>query len=167
MFGEVQDWELSWWSFLWHYSNGCLPFIVGKIVAIWYAVHDGHANTYSLTKDIVCHKLKSLIKEGEKVCSSARVCLVNQRKFLDGMKHQHMCYALIPRKDKEGNSEIPLQVSVLLSEYWDVISNNVLEGLPLVRKISHQIDLVPRASLPNKATHRMTPIEIEELNKKV
>ena len=66
-------------------------------------IHDVHVNTYSLTKDEVCHKLKPLIKEGEKVCSSARVCLVNGRKFLDGIKHQHMCYALIPRKDKEGN----------------------------------------------------------------
>ena len=35
------------------------------------AIHDGHANTYSLTKDGVHHKLKPLIKEGENVCSSA------------------------------------------------------------------------------------------------
>ena len=58
------------------------------------------------------------------------------------MKHQRMCYVLIPRKDKEGSSEIPLEVSDLLSEFGDVISNNVLERLPLVRKISHQIDFV-------------------------
>ena len=51
-----------------------------------------------------------MIKEGEKVCNSARVCLVDGRTFLEGMKHQHMCYALIPRKDKEGSSEIPLEV---------------------------------------------------------
>ena len=69
-----------------------------------HAVHDGHANTYSLTKDGVRHKLKPMIKEGEKVCSSARICLVDGRNFLDGMKHQCMCYALIPRKDKEGSS---------------------------------------------------------------
>ena len=101
------------------------------------AVHDGHANTYSLTKDGVHHKLKPLIREGEKVCNSARICLVDGRKFLDGMKHQRMCYALIPRKDKEGSSEIPLQVLDLLSEFGDVISDNVPKGLPPVRKISH------------------------------
>ena len=27
-----------------------------------HAIHDGHANTYSLTKDGVCHKLKPLIR---------------------------------------------------------------------------------------------------------
>ena len=108
-----------------------------------------------------------MIKEGENVCSSARVCLVDGRIFLDGMKHQCMCYALIPRKDKEGSSKIPLEVSGLLSEYGDVISDNVPEGLPLVRQISHQIDLIPGASFPNKDAHRMTPTETEELNKQV
>ena len=52
-----------------------------------HVVHDGHANTYSLKKDGVRHKLKPIIKESEKVCSSARVYLVDGRKFLDGMKH--------------------------------------------------------------------------------
>ena len=83
------------------------------------------------------------------------------------MKHQCMCYALIPRKDKEGSSEIPLEVSDLLSEFGDVIYDNIAEGLPPIRKISHQIDLIPRASFPNKAAHRMTPTEIEELNRQV
>ena len=130
-----------------------------------HAIHDGHANTYSLTKNGVCHKLNTLIKEGEKVWSSARICLVDGRKFLDGMKHQRMSYALISRKDTEGSSEIPLEVSDLLNEFGDVISDNVLEGLLPIRKINHQIDLFPRASLPNKVSHRMTPNETEELNR--
>ena len=53
-----------------------------------HVVHDGHANTCSLTKDGVHHKLNPMIKEGEKVCTSARIYLVDGRKFLDGMKHQ-------------------------------------------------------------------------------
>ena len=80
------------------------------------------------------------------------------------MKHQHMCYALIPIKDKGGSGEIPLEVSDLLSEFGDIISDNVPKGLPLVRKISHQIDLIPGTSFPNKVAHRMTPTETEELN---
>ena len=108
-----------------------------------------------------------MIKGGEKVCSSARICHVDRRIFLDGMKHQPMCYSLIPRRDKEGSSEIPPEFLGLLSEYGDVISDNVPKDLPLIRKISHQIDLIPGASFPNKAAHRMTPIEIKELNKQV
>ena len=83
------------------------------------------------------------------------------------MKHKCMCYALIPRKDKEGSGEIPLEVSDILSEFGDVISDNVLQGLPPVRQIIHQIDLLPGASLPNKAAHRMTPTETKELNRQV
>ena len=80
------------------------------------------------------------------------------------MKHQHRCYALIPRNDKEGSSEIPLEVSDLVSEYGYVISDNVPKGLLPIRKINHQIDLVPGASLPNKVAHRMTPTKIGEMN---
>ena len=57
------------------------------------AVHDGHANTYSLMKDGVRHKLKPIKKDKEKVCNSARICFVDGKKFLEGMKHEHMCYA--------------------------------------------------------------------------
>ena len=46
-------------------------------------------------------------------------------------------------------------------------SDNVFDGLPQVRKISHQMDLILGASLPNKATHKMTPTKTEELNKQV
>lgn len=102
-----------------------------------HVVHDGHANTYSLTKDGFCHKQKPMIKEGEKVCSSARICFVEGRKFLDGMNHQRMCYALIPRKEKEVSSEIPPKVLDLLSDFGDIISDNVPEGLPPVRKTIH------------------------------
>lgn len=49
-----------------------------------HVVHDGYANTYSLTKDGVHHKLKPLKEVGEKVCSNAIVFLV------DGMKHEHV-----------------------------------------------------------------------------
>lgn len=108
-----------------------------------HAIHDGHENAYSLTKDGVLLGLKTLIKEGEKLCNSTRVYLVDGIKFLNGMKHQHMCYALIPRKDKEGTSEVPLEVLGLLSKYGDVIFDNVLEGLPPIRQINLQIDLIP------------------------
>ena len=36
-----------------------------------------------------------------------------------------------------------------------------------MRKISHQIDLIPGASFPNKVAHRMTPAKNEELNRQV
>ena len=131
------------------------------------AIHDGHANTYSLTKDGVRHKLKPLKETEEKVCSSARICYVDGRKFLEGMKHERVCYALIPRVSKEDSEKVPEEVFGMLDEFQDIVSDNVPEGLPPIRQINHQIDLIPGASLPNKAAHRMTPAENDELNRQV
>ena len=75
-----------------------------------------------MTKDGVFHKSKPLIKEGKNVCSSARVCLVEGRIFLDNIEHQNMCYASIPRMDNEGGREVSVEVFGMLSEYGDIIS---------------------------------------------
>jgi hypothetical protein len=131
------------------------------------AMHDGHANTYSLTKDGFHHKLKPLKEEEEKVCSNAIICLFDGRKFLEGIRHDHMYFSLIPRVDKEDTIEVPVEVSNWLLEFQDIIYDNVPKGLPLVRKISHQMDLILGASLPKKATHHMTPAKSEELNRQV
>lgn len=50
-------------------------------------VHVGHANTYTLIKDGVHHKLKPLKEVEENLCSCARICFVDGRKFLEGIKH--------------------------------------------------------------------------------
>ena len=55
----------------------------------------------------------------------------------------------------------------MLTEYKDIIADDIPNGLPLVRSISHYMDLIPRTSLPNKAPYRLTPIENEELKKQV
>lgn len=41
------------------------------------AMHDVYANTYTLTKDGVRHKLKSLSKNDEKVCKNTSKYLIN------------------------------------------------------------------------------------------
>jgi hypothetical protein len=40
-------------------------------------------------------------------------------------------------------------------------------SLPPMRRVSHQIDLIPGASLPNKAAYRLTPQENEEFKRPV
>ena len=62
---------------------------------------------------------------------------------------------------------MPTEVANLLEEFPDIVLDNVLDGLPPVWKISHQMDLIPRASFPNKAAHKMTPAKSEELNRQV
>jgi hypothetical protein len=51
-----------------------------------------------------------------------------------------------------------------LDEFKEIIANDMPKGLPPVRSISHQNDLMPGSSLPNKTPYNMTPLESQEVN---
>ncbi|KAK1699471.1 hypothetical protein QYE76_016168 [Lolium multiflorum] len=62
---------------------------------------------------------------------------------------------------------LPLGVSNVLQEFGDVFPEEVPAGLPPLRGIEHQIDLIPGASLPNRAPYRTNPEETKEIQKQV
>ena len=75
-----------------------------------HVVHDGQANTYTLTKHGEKHNLKLLKEKEEKVCSVTRICFFDGNEFLQGMKHEHMCFFVIPKDGKEEVEEVPTNV---------------------------------------------------------
>ncbi|KAH9780675.1 hypothetical protein KPL71_008169 [Citrus sinensis] len=52
-------------------------------------------------------------------------------------------------------------------DFDDVFSNEVPNGLPPIRGIEHQIDLVPEATIPNRPAYRSNPEETKELQRQV
>jgi len=64
-------------------------------------------------------------------------------------------------------SSVPRAVANLLQEYFDIFPKDVLAGLPPLRGIEHQIDLIPGASLPNRAPYRTNPDETKEIQRQV
>ena len=62
---------------------------------------------------------------------------------------------------------LPRGVSNVLQEFSDVFPEEVPAGLPPLRGIEHQIDLIPGASLPNRAPYRTNPEETKEIQKQV
>ena len=54
-------------------------------------------------------------------------------------------------------------ISNILQEYVDVFPEDVPPGLPPIRGIEHQIDLILGASLPNRAPYRTNPEETKEI----
>jgi hypothetical protein len=58
-------------------------------------------------------------------------------------------------------------VADILQEYADVFPCEVLARLPPLRGIEHQIDLIPGASLPNRALYRTNPEETKEIQRQV
>src|SRR3954469_24758157 len=62
---------------------------------------------------------------------------------------------------------LPSVVTDLLQEFLDVFPQDVPPGLPPIRGIEHQIDLIPGASLPNRAPYRTNPEETKEIQSQV
>jgi hypothetical protein len=53
------------------------------------------------------------------------------------------------------------EIQNLLQEFADIVVDE--RSLPPIRSISHHIDIIPGASLPNKEMYRLTPQENEEV----
>ncbi|KAG7567857.1 Reverse transcriptase domain [Arabidopsis thaliana x Arabidopsis arenosa] len=66
-----------------------------------------------------------------------------------------------------GDIELPAEVQAVLDQYKDIFPEEIPPGLPPIRGIEHQIDLVPGSALPNKPAYRMNPEESKELEKQV
>ena len=55
----------------------------------------------------------------------------------------------------------------LVRKYEDVFPADLPPGLPPVRGIEHQIDLIPGAAVPNKAPYRCNLEETKELQRQI
>ena len=58
-------------------------------------------------------------------------------------------------------------VELLLQEFKDVFPREIPHGLPPSRGIEHKIDLLLKASFPNRPIYKSNPQEIEEIHKQV
>ena len=64
-------------------------------------------------------------------------------------------------------TSIPSVVACVLQEYEDVFPEETPARLPPLRGIEHQIDLIPRAALPNRPAYCTNPEETKEIQRQV
>jgi hypothetical protein len=62
---------------------------------------------------------------------------------------------------------LPHAITNLLQEFKDVFPAEIPPGLPPLRGIEYQIDLIPGATLPNLATYRTNSEETKEIQRQV
>ncbi|TYK15114.1 Zinc finger, CCHC-type [Cucumis melo var. makuwa] len=55
----------------------------------------------------------------------------------------------------------------LLMEFKDIFPEDIPSGLPPLRGIKHQIDILPRVVIPNRPAYRANPTETKEIQKQV
>ena len=60
-------------------------------------------------------------------------------------------------------TSLPSVISHLLQDYKDVFPEEIPAGLPPLRGIEHQIDLIPGAALPKHPPYRTNPEETKEI----
>jgi hypothetical protein len=63
--------------------------------------------------------------------------------------------------------DLPEEIQELLKEFTDIVVDELPRSLPPMRSVSHHIDLIPGASLPNKSMYILTPQENEEVKRQV
>jgi len=124
-------------------------------------MYNGRENTFVLEKEGKRHTLVPLKEEKTEEQTSPKVLLVKEKEFLEQLQEEEVSFAIVgkPRTVITNTriDELPAEIQKLLEEYVDIVVDDFPNELPLVRSISHRIDLIPGASFPNKAAYRMTP----------
>ena len=58
-------------------------------------------------------------------------------------------------------TDLPEEIQEMLSEYRDIVVDDLPNELPPRRNISHHIDFILGSSLPKKEAYKLTPQENE------
>ncbi|XP_074265617.1 uncharacterized protein LOC141588060 [Silene latifolia] len=130
--------------------------------------HDGRANVYSVMKGNVRYNLKPMspnkIKESKTKKGSM---FMEAREVEEALARGERTYVLLVRELGSVGVCDDREVQELLEEFRDVFPDELPDGLPPLRGIEHQIDLIPGAALPNKPAYRCNPEEAKELQRQV
>jgi hypothetical protein len=132
------------------------------------AIHHGKSNTYTLmhkgqkitlqpmTPAQIVQADKERLTSDAKTESQPTIKLKNPVMVAtksDLVEINDVCYALICKDAlfsmDDISSTLPPFVTNLLQGYSDIFPTEIPPGLPPIRGIDHQIDLIPRATLPN------------------
>jgi hypothetical protein len=135
-------------------------------------IHDGRMNTYTLEKIGRTHMLLPIKDKEVKFEVSNTVLLMSGKELLTEVKKKEDPQFIVVRKlrivlTSTRVDDLPEEVQELLEEFVDIIVDELPHLLPPIRSVSHHIDLIPGASLPNKSTYILTPQENEEVKKQV
>eukprot|EP00253_Pinus_taeda_P001416 PITA_01416 len=135
------------------------------------AVHDRKTNCYKFIKDGIKHTLVPIKEENTVETSGVKALLMGGKEFVKQLEDSEINFAVIRRPKvvvlHTQISNLPEEVQKLLQDFGDIVVDDLPDELPPRRGISHCIDFIPGASLPNKAAYRMSPKDHEEIRKQV
>ena len=91
--------------------------------------------------------------------------MLSGKEYLQQVEKVELNYAVVCKPKvatvKTNVTDLLEEIQEMLSEYRDIVVDDLPNELPPRRNISHQIYFIPGASLPNKEAYRLTPQENE------
>jgi hypothetical protein len=135
-------------------------------------IHDGRKNTYTLEKNGRTHMLLPIKYKEVKPELRNTVLLMSGKELLTEVKKKEELQFIVVRKPKivltsTRVDDLPEEVQKLLEDFADIVVEELPCLFPSIRSVSHHIDLIPGASLPNKEAYRLTQRENEEVKRQV
>jgi hypothetical protein len=133
-------------------------------------IHDGRKNTCILEKNGRTHMLLPIKDKEMKPEVSNTVLIMSGKELLSEVKKKEDTQFVVVRKPKivltsTRVDDLPKEIQELLEEFVDIVVDKLPRLLPSIRIISHHIDFIPGASLPNKVAYRLMPQENEEVKR--
>ncbi|XP_074298964.1 uncharacterized protein LOC141629955 [Silene latifolia] len=130
--------------------------------------HDGRSNVYSVMKGNVRYNLKPMSPNKIKESKTKKGSMFMEARVVEeDLARGERTYVLLVRELGSVGMCDDRGVQGLLEEFRDVFPDELPDGLPPLRGIEHQIDLIPGTTLPNKPAYRCNPKEAKELHRQV
>lgn len=131
-------------------------------------IHDGETNCYKFFKDGIKHMLVFMKEEDVVETSGTKALLLGEKEFMRQMEDDEVKYVVVRRPKPIlihiEVTELPKEAHDMLQEFSDIVEN-LSNKLPPKRSISHHIDFILGASLPNKVSYQMSLKDNEEIKK--
>jgi hypothetical protein len=129
-------------------------------------IHDGRKNNYTLEKNGRIHILLPIEDKKDKEEVNTRILLMSGKELLKEIKKDQEMEFFLVRKPRfiltnTYVDDLPEEIQELLETFVDIVVDELPHSLPPIRSFSHHIDLIPRASFPNKVVYRLKPRENE------
>ncbi|XP_073112245.1 uncharacterized protein [Elaeis guineensis] len=137
------------------------------------AIHDGFKNTYSFAKNgknIVLAPLSpQQVQKDQLVIEKGKKenLFANKGEVKRVLTNHEIIFVLVAKQIPSEEVSLPPQMKEILEEFIDVFPEELPKGLPSIRGIEHQIDLIPGFALPNRPAYRCNPEEAKELQRQV
>jgi hypothetical protein len=113
------------------------------------------------------HTSKSNSNHATEICLKNSCLLARKSDLAEIDVNITPCYAIVCKEVLFSFEDMPPSlaptVANLLQEYMDVFPQDVPPGLPPIRGIEHQTDLIPGASLPNSVPYHTNHEETKEI----